>query len=354
MRRRSRGKRVLECQEREQRITSPGREQPNLQPEKALQREGLVVQHGANRYLVEDGGEWACTLRGKLRQGRRERVRVAVIGDRVRFTAEDETNRQGVIEEILPRRNQISRPQPSGGSRRVLEQVVMANLDRLWVTVSLVDPPLNLRFVDRILAAARLQGVDGGVVLNKLDLADAPDPAPVRDLYEGLGYPVQACSAATGLGLDGLRDALSDRVSVFVGLSGVGKSSLLHALQPSLDLRVQSVGEKHRHGRHTTTSSRLYPLDFGGHLADTPGMREFGLWGVFQSELGGGFVEIDERAHACRFRDCLHGKEPGCAVRAAVESGDLDEGRYLSYRALLEELPFDELDRDGILRGPPR
>ncbi len=320
--------------------------------ESTVTRHGLVVQHGANRNLVlEDGGDpldsaalWGCTLRGRLRRGRRERVRPVVIGDRVEFETAGEgqgsVTGTGVITAIDPRRNQVSRPQPSGGSHRRLEQVVVANLDRLWVVASLAQPPLNLRFVDRILAAAALQGVDGGLVLNKVDLDEAPDPEPLRAVYEALEVPVLLCSATTAHGMEPLADALHGRISALVGLSGVGKTSLLRAVQPGLELRVGSVGERHGHGRHTTTSSRLFWLPgCEGWVADTPGMREFGLWGTVRRELEHGFVEIAAAAVDCRFRDCLHQGEPGCAVREAVDAGRIDPGRYASYRALLEELP---------------
>jgi len=324
-----------------------------------MTRAGLVIQHGANRYVIEsdseDGSrqpgevdaEWACTLRGRLRKGRRDSVQLAVIGDRVEFIPEhDSESRSGVIEKVLPRRNKISRPQPSGGSRTVLEQVVMANVDRLWIVASLTEPQLNVRFVDRILAASELQGVEAGVVFNKCDLDGAPETEPLKSLYEPLGYPVRITSAQTGTGLDALEESLRENISVFVGLSGVGKSSLLSALEPGLQLRVQSVGEKHGHGRHTTTNSRLYALRGGGYLADTPGMREFGLWGCFKKDLAEGFREIYELSVDCRFRDCLHLEEPGCAV----VGGPVEESRYLSYRTLLAELPLDALERDGILK----
>lgn len=317
------------------------------------QRTGLVVQHGATRNLVlPDGADPAdaaarvqCVVRGRLRKGRRELVRTVAIGDRVRFSELEGDGRQGAIEEVLPRRNSISRPQPSGGPHRRLEQVVVANLDRLWVVVSLARPPLNRRFLDRILAAARFQDVDAGVVLNKADLEDAADPGPLREVYAGLGHPVLVTSANTGAGLDELSDALRGRLAAFVGLSGVGKSSLLRSVQPGLDLRVAGVGERHGHGRHTTTASELFWLpSAGGWVADTPGMREFGLWGVLKRDLSDCFVEIAARAVDCRFRDCLHMAEPGCAVRDAVAAGAIDEERYASYRALLEELPADERD----------
>lgn len=318
-------------------------------------RTGLVVQHGATRNLVlPDGADPAdpdalltCVLRGRLRKGPREHVRPVVIGDRVEFSEVEGSERQGAIETILDRKNAISRPQPSGGMHRKLEQVVVANLDRLWVVVSLAQPPLNRRFLDRILAACRHQEIDSGVILNKADLEDAADPQALRAIYEPLGCPVHVCSAETGTGLEELAEALHGRIQAFVGLSGVGKSSLLSAIQPGLDLRVASVGEKGGgHGRHTTTASQLFWLpDVGGWVADTPGMREFGLWGMFKGELSDGFVEIAERAPDCRFRDCMHVSEPGCAVTEAVEAGEIDRERYESYVALLDELPVDELDQ---------
>ena len=317
-------------------------------------RPGLVVQHGATRNLVlPDGADpsdaealVSCVVRGRLRKGRREHVRPVVIGDRVQFTQLEGPERQGAIEEILERKNAISRPQPSGGQHRKLEQVVVANLDRLWIVVSLAQPPLNRRFLDRILAACLHQGIDSGVILNKVDLPDATDPEPLRSVYESIDCPVHVCSATTGTGLAGLVSDLAGRIHAFVGLSGVGKSSLLSAIQPGLDLRVASVGEKGGgHGRHTTTASQLFWLpDVEGWVADTPGMREFGLWGMFRKELSDGFVEFREHAEDCRFRDCLHRSEPGCAVTEAVEKGEIDAERYASYAALLDELPVDELD----------
>jgi len=311
--------------------------------------EGLVIQHGANRYLVETGTVadpeiWVCTIAGRLRQGRKTQVRVAVIGDRVRLQPEEAADEaHGSIVEVLPRANRISRPAPSGGRQQRQEQVVMANLDRLWVIASLDQPPLNLHFVDRVLAAARHQGVEAGLVLNKLDLASARDPRPTKELYESLGYPVLLCSALGGQGVEELRASFAGGIGAFVGLSGVGKSSLINALQPGLELVTKEVGERSGQGRHTTTASRLYRLDCGGWLADTPGMRGFGLWGMSKGELGDNFVEFDAPAQRCRFRDCLHVEEPGCEVLAALGRGELDEGRYRHYRGLLEELP-EELD----------
>jgi ribosome biogenesis GTPase / thiamine phosphate phosphatase len=318
-------------------------------------RIGLVIQHGANRYLVQEEPEgcdqppepWACTLRGRLRQGRQRQVRLAVIGDRVEFSVSAETDRLGVIEEVRPRDNEIGRLAPSGQRQQRLKQVVVANVDRLWVIVSLAAPPLNLRFLDRILAAAELQGVAAGIVFNKCDLSEARDPAPLLELYSSLGYRALEASAENGAGLADLADALRGDLTAFVGLSGVGKSSLLRRLEPGLEITVASVAEKHGHGRHTTSGSRLYRLGLGAWVADTPGMREFGLYDALQQELSAGFVELEARAGDCRFRDCRHRSEPKCAVRAAVDSGEVAGSRYESYLALLEELPERERDLPG-------
>lgn len=312
-------------------------------------RQGLVIQHGANRYLVQDERDlatapWACSLRGRLRQGRQRSVRLVVIGDRVVFTPSPTAAGQGVIEEVLPRTNEIGRLAPSGQRQQRLKQVVVANVDRLWTVVSLVDPPLNVRFLDRILAAARLQEVPAGVVFNKCDLEAAVEVAPLVRLYSELGYPALVTSAETGLGIESLEKALRGGITAFVGLSGVGKSSLLRRLEPGLDIKVASVAEKHGHGRHTTSGSRLYRLSLGAWVADTPGMREFGLVGALQQELSAGFVDLAKVEADCRFRDCVHRHEPKCAVRAAVQAGEIAASRYESYLTLLEELPESERD----------
>jgi ribosome biogenesis GTPase len=363
-----------------------------------VSRPGLVIQHGANRYLVEESHAdpllpWACALRGRLRKGRQEVVRLAVIGDRVLFTPRKEgqqgpvsptgteppegtegpkgtagragvvaadsapngggtqrTERTGVIDEVLPRRNKISRPAPTGDGRRSREQVVIANLDCLWVVVARDEPAPSVRFVDRVLASASHQGVPAGLIVNKSELASGEDPAALAALYEGLGYPVVLCSVATGEGIERLRLRLREGIHAFVGPSGAGKSSLLTRLQPHLSLRVASVMERTGLGRHTTTTSRLYRLEAGGYLADTPGMREFGLWGMTRADLAPAFVEIAREVGECRFRDCLHVEEPGCAVRAALQAGRIDPGRYASYSALLAELPGAGAHQDE----PPR
>jgi ribosome biogenesis GTPase len=320
-------------------------------------REGLVVQHGANRYLVVDDESplaepWACGLRGRLRQGPRDAVRLAVIGDRVRFRpGKAAGERAGSIEDVLPRRNSISRPAPTGDDRRPREQVLVANLDRLWVVVARDEPPAHTRFIDRILAAAAHQGVPAGLVVNKVDLGGGLDPRMLVELYEQVGIPVLLCSATANLGLDILRQRLAAGICCLVGPSGAGKSSLVSRLSPHLELRIGAVAEKTGQGKHTTTVSRLYRLDDGGYLADTPGLREFGLWGMLRVDLALAFPDLAQHAHECRFRDCLHVEEPGCAVRTAAAEGRIAPLRYASYRALLDELPGSPDPSAGARRG---
>jgi ribosome biogenesis GTPase len=196
--------------------------------------------------------------------------------------------------------------------------------------------------IDRLLALAELNEVDGFVVLNKTDLAeghaDGPAPLPPEfESYRVAGYEILITSAKGGVGLEELRERLIDRITVFSGSSGVGKSSLLNSLMPGLDLRVGEVGQRKGRGRHTTVAAALYPFPEGGYVADTPGLQYLALWDVDPRALGHSFPEFREPAEECRFADCIHRAEPGCAVREAVEAGTIATGRYESYQALLRE-----------------
>lgn len=278
-------------------------------------------------------------MRGRLKKGRKESQTVAVVGDRVRFAVLDRGAEPptGVIEEVLPRRNRISRlaARRSGGQ---VEQVLMANLDQVVAVQSLSEPAPQKGFVDRLMVAAERFGVDGVLVLNKCDLEpDDADPAP-WDYFRQLGYTVVWTSAESGRGLDELAKILHDRISLLIGASGVGKSTLLNVIEPGLRLKVGEVTGKTGLGRHTTTRTELFPLEGGGFIADSPGIRGFDPWDIDPLDLRDYFPDFVEPGHECRFRDCLHRGENDCGVKEAVRSGGLPAWRHEAYLALLKDL----------------
>jgi ribosome biogenesis GTPase len=222
------------------------------------------------------------------------------------------------------------------------EQVLIANPDQVVFVFSIRDPQPSLRKLDRFLVVAELNELPAVICVNKVDLAR---PGAARDtfgLYEKIGYHVMYTSVKTGEGIQELKGSLRDKISVLAGSSGVGKSSLLNAIQPGLGLRVREVSEATSKGVHTTRHAELFELDIGGYVADTPGIRGLALYDVEPHELDGYFREIAPLVAGCQFSDCTHRHEPGCAVRAAVEAGDVSRERYESYLRLREE--HEELD----------
>jgi ribosome biogenesis GTPase len=219
----------------------------------------------------------------------------------------------------------------------VAPKVLAANLDRAFAVVALLEPPATTELIDRLLVLIESSGMRPMLVLNKLDLPGARDAlAPLAGIYEAVGYRVLPVSAKSGEGHEPLRAELCSGTSALIGPSGVGKSSLLNALDPGLALRTGELSAKTRTGRHTTVSSRLLELGCGGLVADTPGFGDVAIWGVAAEELAGCFPELS-RAEPCRFRGCAHMQEPDCGVREAVEAGRIPEARYRSYRKLYEE-----------------
>ncbi|HPD14599.1 MAG TPA: ribosome small subunit-dependent GTPase A [Planctomycetota bacterium] len=276
-----------------------------------------------------------CSLPGKWRLRKGAQTRPIAVGDRVRFSLLP--SGEGVVEGVEPRKGgKLSR---KAAGEREAEQVVAANVDQLVVVASVAEPELNRRLLDRLVVSGEHGGLDVAVCLNKIDLADAAAYEPVLELYRRLGYRALATSAVSGVGLEDLRAALRDKTSVFAGQSGVGKSALLMSVQPGLDLRVGDVSASTGKGRHTTTAVSLLPLEFGGYVVDTPGIREFALYNIERDELQHCFPEMAERFGQCRFADCSHRHEPGCAIAAAVESGAIDPERYESYCRIYESLP---------------
>ena len=293
--------------------------------------------------MAESGIVWSCKVRGRLKKGPRRAQTVAVVGDRVRFLVldSDPDDPSGVIEEVLPRRNRISRlaARRSGGRT---EQVLMANLDQVVAVQSLREPSPQTGFVDRLLVAAERFGVAGVLVLNKcdlaLDLADGASELRKWDYFAGFGYRVIWTSATSGRGMSELHDILTDRISLMIGASGVGKSTLLNVIQPGLKLRVREVTEKTGLGRHTTTLTELFPLRDGGFIADSPGIRGFDPWDIDPLQLRDYFPDFAESGLDCRFRTCLHRDEPQCGVKAMVTAGKIPAWRHKAYLALLKDL----------------
>lgn len=292
-----------------------------------------VVLHGTGgvwHVRTEAGESREVVLRGAVKHA--AGVKLAV-GDDV-VLRPDARGHGWTIAEILPRRSQLARRSP--GSARG-ERVVVANVDQVVVVFAIAHPEPHVRMLDRFLVIAEANGLAARVVVNKVDL-DAPAERHAQfAAYEALGYPVHFTSCTAGRGLEVLHDALRDRTSVLTGPSGVGKSSLMNAMYPGLDLRVGAISASVDKGRHTTVGAFMHPLPDGGFVVDTPGLREVGLWGIPAERVASCFPEIRERQSECRFADCRHLAEPDCAVRAALSNGDIAEHRYESYVRLLEE-----------------
>ncbi len=299
---------------------------------------GTVVRSTGSWYDVQTpGGLVPAKIRGKFRLREEDVTNPVAVGDRV--TMRMGADGAGLITEIHPRRTKLSRR--AAGRRAGKEHVIVANVDRAWAVQSVRRPRLNPGFVDRFLVMAEVYEIDAGLVINKMDLLRPKDAERIdfyHDLYAGLGYHVLRTCAITGAGVDALREALTGHTNVIAGPSGAGKSSLLNAVEPGLDLRTAAVSEKTSKGRHTTTAAALHPLAGGGFVADTPGIREFGLVDLHPDELSHFFVEFFRYLDDCRFPNCTHDHEPGCAVKAAVESGEITEERYASYLNILDAL----------------
>lgn len=290
---------------------------------------GLVVRREGPQIWVEQGGrEIPCLLRGRLRLEARRDTSPVVIGDRVLLSRRDQGD--WVIEEILPRRSELARMGARG-----LRNVLAANVDLLLMVQAASDPPFQPGLVDRFVAAARKGRVTPALVINKADLVPAAEVEALAAPFRDAGLTVLIVSCRTGQGLAELRQALRDRISVLSGKSGVGKSSLVNALLPGVNVPTAEIIGRLRKGRHTTTTSRLYRLPDGGYLADTPGIRTFALEEEeLEESLDEAFPEIADAARACRFRDCRHAGEPGCGVERALQAGNIREDRWRSYLRL--------------------
>jgi ribosome biogenesis GTPase len=296
---------------------------PDIDP--AICRLGRVlrVQGLLSTVRGEQGTTYQCATRRLLKTLSTDQRHVVAAGDMVWFRPEGQS--EGIIERVEPRRGVVSR------TSRGRQHVLVANVDQLVIVTSAAEPRLKPNLVDRLLVTAERAGIRPLICINKIDLVEPADLMPLVGVYAQLGYDVLLVSARTGLGIGRLRDWLKDAQSVVTGQSGVGKSSLLNAVEPGLELRVQEVSGETQKGKHTTTTAELIPLSFGGYVVDTPGIRQFQLWDVIPEEVAGFFRDLRPYVSRCRFPDCTHTHEDDCGVKDAVADGWIDARRYESY-----------------------
>ncbi len=301
--------------------------------------EATVIKHTGSNYLLSQLPKWdlfPAVLRGRIRLEGSTTTNPVAVGDKVLYERAN-PDEPAMITEVLPRKNYMIR-KATNLSREA--HIIAANLDRAFIITTLAFPEIKLPFIDRFLVTCEVYHIPATIVLNKIDLYGATHAESVEafhNIYEKIGYPVIETSIVTGEGIPELREACKDNLSLFSGVSGVGKSSLINALDPSLEARVGELSEAHLQGRHTTTFYEMYNLESGGFIVDTPGLRSFGLVDLEKEEIALYFPEMHRALKGCSFTSCTHTHEPGCAVKKAVETGEISYERYISYLGMLEE-----------------
>ncbi len=311
-----------------------GRTKPKPKKQSSDLIAGVVIRSLGHHYEVEtEDGVRLCRVRGRLLQERGKDTLIAV-GDRVMVMPEG--NRKGLIDLVGERESVLSRRRP--GTNQIVEDVILANPDQVLIVFSVTQPEPHLRMLDRFLVVAEANELPAIICVNKVDITGVDEAKAKFALYAELGYPLIFASAQNGDGIDELHQLLEDKLTVVAGPSGVGKSTLINAIHPDLNLRVGELREFEGKGRHTTRSAQLFHLPFGTdtYIADTPGIRELGLYEIDPASLGFFFVDIQPYVNDCRFPNCTHTHEPGCAVLAAVQAGKIAPERYDSYLRILQ------------------
>ncbi|MBO7624450.1 MAG: ribosome small subunit-dependent GTPase A [Bacteroidales bacterium] len=299
--------------------------------------QGTVVKSTGNEYTVRraDGSLTLCKLRGQFRLRGLKSTNPIAVGDHVRYLP-DSGQGYGTITEIAPRKNYISRKSVNLSK---VTHLLAANIDSLFLMVTPCKPRTPLGFIDRFLTAAESFRIESTLVFNKTDLYSRDDweqTGQLQEVYRRIGYRCLSVSALTGEGLEELKDCMRGKVSLVGGQSGVGKSTLINAISPGLNLKTSPISDSYEKGKHTTTFAEMFPLAFGGDIIDTPGIKEFGLIQYEKEEVGHYFPEMLSLLEQCRFSNCTHTHEPGCAVKAAVEAGEIAPSRYRNYLSIIE------------------
>ena len=296
---------------------------------------GLVTKSTGSWYQVQtpDGKVVDCRIKGKFRIQGITTTNPIAVGDQVNFEEEPDQN-TGVITKLHDRKNYIIRKSINLSKQA---QVIAANLDQAFLVVTLASPRTSLGFIDRFLVTAEAYDIPARLIFNKLDLFSDEGLevlAAYKEVYESIGYPCFEVSAIEGTNIPLLNAELKDKITLFTGHSGVGKSSLMNAILPDLALRTSQISDWSDKGMHTTTFAEMFELPQGGFIIDTPGIRELGIIDIEQQELGHFFPEMRNRMHDCRFNNCRHINEPGCAVLKALENGEIEPSRYDSYLSI--------------------
>lgn len=303
--------------------------------------EGLIYKSTGSWYELQDteGRMWQGRIKGKMKIDEQIRsTNPIAVGDRVLFAVEDETANTAMINKVVPRKNYIVRVSPHN---RHQKHIVAANLDIALVIATIASPRTSLGFIDRFLITAEAYHIPAMVVVNKTDLLDEAGKQQLEDWkaqYEAIGYPVLALSALQPETIKELEQQLNGKTTLFSGHSGVGKSTLINRLMPDLELRTMEVSDWSGKGQHTTTFAEMFDLPRGGRIIDTPGVKEFGLIDMEREELAHYFPEMRALMDRCRFNNCLHLNEPGCAVKDALQEGGISRERYISYLSILDSI----------------
>lgn len=297
--------------------------------------EGLILKSTGKHYSVlgEDGKSYDAVLKGKWRTKGLRTTNPLAVGDHVKFNSNE--NNDCVIEELIPRKNHIIRKSINLSKE---SHIVAANVDQALLIVTPDEPPTSFGFIDRFLVAAESYHIPTIIVINKIDLPNTEEKiADMMMTYEMIGYPVLITSALNDKNTDKLKEVLREKVTVLAGHSGVGKSTLINKIEEGLELKTSEVSDYHKKGKHTTTFAEMHALSFGGFIIDTPGIKGYGIIGLDKHELALYFPEMAKKLPECKFYNCTHINEPKCAVKLAIEEGEIPESRYKSYLNMFEE-----------------